>query len=192
MVDEADLDITTPARGTEVFCKRPLIEFGVGTFDAAFFEELSSLSLDVSQVGTNADEKSVIEIGTSSKSPSFRTAYEITFLPLPDIPLRYRTAIVGFGFILIKFDEIGFPSWINVVRKHVLQVVLSKAIDSGQVVVNLRTGRVEAFSIGVDVIVVGAGKSDAELGGTKGTVVAPLCRADPANVRDGETYLVCT
>lgn len=192
MVDEADLDITTPARGTEVFCKRPLVEFGVGAFDAAFFEELSSLSLDVSQVSTDSDEETVVEIGASCKSPSFGTAYEITFLALPDVALRYWTAIIGPNCILIKINEIGFPSWINVVWKYILQVVLSIPVDSGQVVVNLRTGGVDAFSIGVDVKVVGAGKSDAELGGTKGTIVTPLCRTDPSDVGNGETYLVCT
>ena len=97
-----------------------MVEVGVGTLDSAFLKELFSFSFNVSQVGTDTDEKAVVEVGTSGKRPSFGTAYEIAFLTLPDVALGYWTAIIGTICVLIKVDEIGLPSWVNIVREHIL------------------------------------------------------------------------
>ena len=89
---------------------------------------------------------------------------------------------------VIVVNEIGAPIRPDVRRQVFIVDVLYLRQKSG--IIGSRAGSIESLGVSVDVVVVGAGEADAELGETQFAVVASLLRADIAEVRDGKSRFV--
>ena len=123
MEDETCFHVDTPSGAAEVFSIVPLVEFGVGTFNATFLEGSNAPTFDVRQVNTHAEEEPVVVVGTTRKGPRFRTPLKLAFLTLPDVALGNWTPVVFSHVILIEINEISAPSRIDVVWKNIVQVI---------------------------------------------------------------------
>ena len=130
MIDESRFQIETPSCAAEVFPKVPLVEFGVGALNTAFLESPCAPTFDVSNVNAHAEKEPVVIVGTTGKGPRFRTPLELAFLALPNVALRHWAAKVFSRFILVKVNEIGAPSRIDVVGEVVMKIIGGIAIDS--------------------------------------------------------------
>ena len=149
-------------------------------------------TFDVSNVNAHAEKEPVVIVGTTGKGPRFRTPLELAFLALPNVALRHWAAKVFSRFILVKVNEIGAPSRIDVVGEVVMKTIGGIAVDSGKIRVNLRASWINALAKGIHVEVVGAREADAKLGVTQGSEVASLLCTDVAYIGYGEAHPVVT